>query len=248
MQQRINRKILDFEDDYDVTVVLASHFSSEGFGYPDRNQKPEVFFIYAYEAEKYLSVTNPDIEETFNFEFEDIWFFGLELRYALRLLVESDFHLYKGVRSSIFYRNLWDISTSFLQLFLHSLDCVKFYNSGISNMREIKGPLLKNEPLDLRVFLDDLHIYLMTTYYPNCGRLPPGDIFSLVESIKEVSYKERLKILTETLAEYGSIPYYPDELDASFVNHLSSGVWHVEVHSPKLPVGVNELFLEVLGI
>ncbi|MFM9946494.1 MAG: DNA polymerase beta superfamily protein [Saprospiraceae bacterium] len=122
MQDLIRRHLRRIAEKHAIRILYACETGSRGWGFASPDSDYDVRFIYAFPAERYLSVDEPKdtLTELFEDQGEILDFNGWELRKTLRHLRKSNATPFEWLQSPIVYeqegefRNqLWNLAPQY---------------------------------------------------------------------------------------------------------------------------------------
>jgi predicted nucleotidyltransferase len=103
MQQAINQKLLELEQQENIKILYACESGSRAWGFASPDSDFDVRFIYSRQLDKYLEIIDsPDVVGLPVNEVLDIG--GWDLRKSLRLFFKSNSTLYEWLQSPIVYK------------------------------------------------------------------------------------------------------------------------------------------------
>lgn len=122
MQDLIRRHLLRIAEKHAIRILYACETGSRGWGFASPDSDYDVRFIYAFPAERYLSVDEPKdtLTELFEDQGEILDFNGWELRKTLRHLRKSNATPFEWLQSPIVYQQegdfrneLWNLAPQY---------------------------------------------------------------------------------------------------------------------------------------
>ena len=117
IQQEIQNKLTQIEQDHQVKILYACESGSRAWGFESQDSDYDVRFIYVHQRNWYLSVNLEDKRDVIELPVDEIFDInGWDLRKALKLMKKSNPALMEWLSSSIVYRQDNEFITSIKQL------------------------------------------------------------------------------------------------------------------------------------
>ena len=122
MQNRIQGKLIELEQQYNINIIFACESGSRAWGFPSPNSDYDVRFIYIHPIDKYLSIDNPPFHLTFPID-DELDLHGWDLKKTLQLIRKSNTTPFEWLQSPIIYQQNAAIAEPLWQL------CAEFFNA-----------------------------------------------------------------------------------------------------------------------
>lgn len=195
MKQAIVNKLEAIENDYQVTILLASEAGSRAWGFPSPDSDYDVRFVYRRRADDYLSLfSKSDVIELGVSGTLDMG--GWDLDKALRLLSKSNVPLMEWVYSPLVY---W-ADPGFLERMrqlaeAHFVPAAGYYH--YQSMAKKYSELCKAKDYKLKHLFYALRTALAANWIVEKQTMPPVDFDRLLEGLPvDASVKDEVAALT----------------------------------------------------
>ena len=187
MNEIIQKKLLEIEENYNVKILYAVESGSRAWGFPSKDSDYDVRFIYIHPPEWYLSidpqgigVKRDVIEEPIN-DLLDIS--GWEITKALRLFRKSNPPLLEWLRSNIIYYQKYSFVDN-----IRSLESDVFYpNSMIHHYLNMAKNNYRNylqgSEVKIKKYFYVLRPILACKWIEKYNMTPPISFHELLEDI-----------------------------------------------------------------
>ncbi|MEM9834564.1 MAG: nucleotidyltransferase domain-containing protein [Bacteroidota bacterium] len=181
MKQAIVNKLQAIENDYQVTILLASEAGSRAWGFPSPDSDYDVRFVYRRQADDYLSLfSKSDVIELGVNDTLDIG--GWDLDKALRLLGKSNVPLMEWVYSPLVYWADPDFLERMRQLAqIHFVPAAGYYH--YQSMAKKYVELCKAKDYKLKHLFYALRTALAANWIVEKQTMPPVGFDRLLEEL-----------------------------------------------------------------
>ena len=195
MKQATLNKLQAIENEYQVSILLASEAGSRAWGFPSPDSDYDVRFIYRRNMDDYLSLfSKSDVIELGISDTLDIG--GWDLDKALRLLGKSNVPLMEWVYSPLVYRADPGFLERMRQLAqTHFVPAAGYYH--YQSMAKKYAGLCDTEDYKLKHLFYALRTALAASWIVEKQTMPPVDFDRLLEGlVVDVSVRETVAVLT----------------------------------------------------
>lgn len=198
MEQRIQKKLIELEDQYRIKILLVCETGSRAWGFPSPDSDYDVRMIYRHETDWYLTLN--DKKDTIECMSDDgeLDISGWDIKKCLKLMWKSNGALLERVQSPIVYRQEKDIAAL---LRSYSEECfapiaTMHHYLGMANnaFEDVNGKI----EIKLKKLFYALRATLACKWILEKDSVPPIVFMDLVNELQfDESLKERIYTLVQ---------------------------------------------------
>lgn len=246
----ITNHLAVLEKERNIKILMAIESGSRAWGFPSPDSDYDVRIVYVHSKDWYLSINErKDNIDYFHGELLDVN--GWDIRKVLSLLKKSNVTPFEWVQSPIVYQEEPGFRTQLLKLakeFFQPYHSINHYK-GIAKNSYLKSASVGE--INLKKLFYVIRPVFAINWILETKSLPPMDIFSLMEAIKEEEVKAKIHeliALKETVGEdyiYTLDPLMRTYIERQF-ERLDQSVFSKEKEAPNVTV-LNEFYRKLLN-
>jgi predicted nucleotidyltransferase len=249
MKAIILDKINQLERDNNIQVLFACESGSRAWGFPSPDSDYDVRFIYAREADWYLSINaKTDVVDLPVNEVLDIN--GWDIQKVLKLLVKSNAVIFEWMQSPIVYKQNEIFISEFKQIAPQSFSPIAAMHHYLNMAKKKYEECIADEDVKLKRLMYCLRAVLSGLWIAHRKSVPPMELELLLAEMPDSVLQTKVKELVN-FKSYKE-ESYRHQREITLETFLANGIAECEAIALQLPSKksdielLNQFFIKTL--